>query len=325
MSIKIGIIGLGHIGNYHIKALEEFPELELAAVCDTNPQLKKIIPRQVVFYGKVENLFRDKNIETVIIATPNITHFDLGCKSLNFGKNVIMEKPAGTSFKEFKKLDSKFKKQKKNHIYYAFHAAKAPEVLWFKKYYEKNKKSLGPITSFMSNFYDPYFEKGKIKKEARGLQNCWIDSGVNALSVLSEITDLELFKRERFSTTVLKKPVNAVVQATAYFSFPVHGNDSSGTGSIDTNWSLGKNLKRTVLNFAFSGKSVELDHSQQKVILKNKKGTEKTVFDFSSKGNRLYNHYLEIFKDYLMCVHLNFFNSGQASKIYKILFTSFHD
>ena len=43
--------------------------------------------------AKAEDAFALPEIDLIVIATPNITHFDLASKALNAGKHVVVDKP----------------------------------------------------------------------------------------------------------------------------------------------------------------------------------------------------------------------------------------
>lgn len=325
MTVKIGILGLGHIGYYHIKALQALPEYNLAAACDLKLEHQNLLPDPVAFYTDVNSFLADKSLDTVIIATPNDTHYKFGCAAFESGKNVIMEKPAAESIDDFELLDRMYKNDNALHIYYAFHSAKAFDVTWFKKYYcdEVNRMTLGPITSFSCTFYDPYIVDGQLNHETKGLGSPWIDSGVNALSVLAELMDIRVFSVVSSSTTHLNV-ADVPVQTLVQFEFPVEGKGCAGMGSINTNWALGINQKKTYLAFAFSGSLVELDHSAQRVLLKSSDHGTIVLKDFSEAGERLYNHYIGVFKDYLACLKKNSFNNNTSRQIHDKLFLAEH-
>lgn len=320
MAIEVGILGLGHIGYYHIRALQDLPEYQLKAACDLNPELEKNLPDDVTFYHASDDFFSDDIYDTVVITTPNDTHYHLGWEALEAGKHIIMEKPATNSIEELITLEERSKK-KGLHIYHAFHAAKGFEMAWFRNYYnqEKNRNTLGPITGFSSTFYDPYIQDDLIKSEAHSLQNPWVDSGVNAISVLSEIMDIE-----SLSPFVSSKPqfniTGNFIRARVHFSFAIEGIGHTGIGIIDTDWSLGINQKKTHLFFAFSGNCIELDHTNQKVILISPDNQYRLLKNFEKKGDRLYNHYIGVFSDYSECLKNNTFNNETAKKIYTVLF-----
>jgi predicted dehydrogenase len=320
--INVGILGLGHIGKYHIEALNNIPELSLVAACDLDPALACLVPAGVHFYRHPEELLNQTGVETVIIATPNHTHYDLADLALDHGKNIILEKPATSSMEELQALEKR-RAQSTQHIYYAFHAAKAFDVSWFTQYYNSSAvlERLGPVTGFACHFYDPYIEAGNLKAEARSLGNSWIDSGVNALSVLAEWFDLSEFVPLSATFTPFSDTLRRV-QACVQYQFPVGTAKVGGLGTINTNWALGLNRKETWLSFGLSGHLVKVDHSRQHILETGPKGQVIRLQDFSTHGPRLLNHYLGVFRDYVISVRRNLFNTTQSLAIHQLLLTS---
>jgi len=98
---RIGVIGLGNMGNFHIEYLagNEIPGAELKAVCDVDPdQLARAKSRTgdgVEAYGDADELLRSNGIDAVIIATPHYDHPPLAIKAFGHGLHVLCEKPAG--------------------------------------------------------------------------------------------------------------------------------------------------------------------------------------------------------------------------------------
>ncbi|MCY4545166.1 MAG: Gfo/Idh/MocA family oxidoreductase [Gemmatimonadetes bacterium] len=99
--VRIGVIGLGNMGNFHIEYLagNEIPGAELKAVCDVDPdQLARAKSRTgdgVEAYGDADELLRSNGIDAVIIATPHYDHPPLAIKAFGHGLHVLCEKPAG--------------------------------------------------------------------------------------------------------------------------------------------------------------------------------------------------------------------------------------
>ena len=99
--VRIGVIGLGNMGNFHIEYLSgnEIPGAELKAVCDVDPdQLARAKSRAgdgVEAYGDADELLRSNGIDAVIIATPHYDHPPLAIKAFGHGLHVLCEKPAG--------------------------------------------------------------------------------------------------------------------------------------------------------------------------------------------------------------------------------------
>ncbi len=99
--VRIGVIGLGNMGNFHIEYLagNEIPGAELKAVCDVDPdQLARAKSRTgdgVEAYGDADELLQSNGIDAVIIATPHYDHPPLAIKAFGQGLHVLCEKPAG--------------------------------------------------------------------------------------------------------------------------------------------------------------------------------------------------------------------------------------
>lgn len=101
--LNIGIIGAGHISEYHIKAYKEISSCEVIAISDINEELARErattykIPDVYVDYKK---LLADKKIDAVVILTPTFTHKDIVIDALNSGKHVLCEKPPALNAEE---------------------------------------------------------------------------------------------------------------------------------------------------------------------------------------------------------------------------------
>jgi predicted dehydrogenase len=317
--IKVGIIGLGHIGEVHIAALERSTRYETILVCDKNPLLAEITPK-VPFTTDLSEVTGHPQIDTVIVATPNHTHFEIALEVVRRGKNLIIEKPATASFEELITLEESAKKHGVS-VFYAFHSALALDVQWFKQFLKGPGAYLGEISSFQCNFYDPYIDNHKVEQHAIGLENSWRDSGVNALSVLNEFLDLDQFVPTDIYQTPFSHDEIKTSQGLVQFTFQ-NVTGAGGCGQIDTNWSLGLNKKQTRFGFSESGCTVLLNHSEQRVLIRNADGIVRKAADFASRGPRLLNHYLGVFEQYRDRLGIMEFNNLDSLKIHKLLFHS---
>ena len=94
--IKIAFIGSGYIQHYHAKGLIKQTDVELVAVADFNLNTaidfakKYGIPETT---NDVLGLTKNKNIDAVIISTPNKFHAPYAIEFLKNGKDVFVEKP----------------------------------------------------------------------------------------------------------------------------------------------------------------------------------------------------------------------------------------
>ncbi len=100
--IRVALFGLGYWGPNHARVLSEHEDLELAYICDLNPQAEKKIKRSwnTIFTTDPEKIFSDPTIKGVVIATPVSTHFPLVMRAIAAGKHILVEKPISTTLTE---------------------------------------------------------------------------------------------------------------------------------------------------------------------------------------------------------------------------------
>jgi len=93
--IKVGIVGLGTIGQVHADAYAHCPAAELAAMCDLNAgRLAEVGEKYQVrdrFTDYRELLKTD--VAAVSICVPNHLHCEIAVAALRAGKQVLLEKP----------------------------------------------------------------------------------------------------------------------------------------------------------------------------------------------------------------------------------------
>jgi len=90
---NVALIGCGYFGQKLKGYIERHPKLELKAVCNSKTDLNEI--------------YDDKGIDGVIIATPPDTHYSICGRVLDSGKHVLCEKPFTLRYDEGKELIGK--------------------------------------------------------------------------------------------------------------------------------------------------------------------------------------------------------------------------
>lgn len=105
MKIKMGIIGLGWMGTYHLRHIPQDIGVDVIAACDIDPSRVQFA-RQcgLEAYSDLGSFLANPEIELVLVATPNNTHKDLVIAALNAGKNVICEKPVTLASAELEEI-----------------------------------------------------------------------------------------------------------------------------------------------------------------------------------------------------------------------------
>jgi predicted dehydrogenase len=112
---KLGIIG---IGNWGKNLVRELSKIHCIKKCSSNGNLKNIrwlknnYP-SIQYVSDSKEIFADKEINAVIIATPINTHYKLVKKALLSKKHVFVEKPISTNLSEAEEL---IKIAKKNNL-----------------------------------------------------------------------------------------------------------------------------------------------------------------------------------------------------------------
>lgn len=115
---KVGLIGIGNMGSVHARNLTEgkVPGMELCAIADIAPEkrakAKELYP-DIPVYETAEDMYKQADINTVIIAVPHYDHPPLAIKAFECGFNVITEKPAGVYTKQVMEMNEAAKKSGK--------------------------------------------------------------------------------------------------------------------------------------------------------------------------------------------------------------------
>jgi scyllo-inositol 2-dehydrogenase (NADP+) len=92
--INTAILSYGMSGHlFHAPFIHLHPEYLLYGVWERSKNLAEQRYPGIRTYRLLEELLEDKNIELVIVNTPNSTHFEYAKKALEAGKHVVVEKP----------------------------------------------------------------------------------------------------------------------------------------------------------------------------------------------------------------------------------------
>lgn len=102
--IKTAIIGVGHLGSFHVDQLLQIPEAELVGVYDIDPQRLAHVQRE---YNVVAFKTLDQTLttaEAVTIVAPTKEHFDIAAQALRAGCHVFIEKPITSTLEDADQL-----------------------------------------------------------------------------------------------------------------------------------------------------------------------------------------------------------------------------
>lgn len=109
-SVRLGIIGLGNMGQTHATKIlaGEVPGLELAAVADSDrARLAKYV--DAVHFSDGMDLIQSGDVDAVLIATPHYSHTTLGKAALEAGIHTLVEKPISVHKEDCEELIAAWK------------------------------------------------------------------------------------------------------------------------------------------------------------------------------------------------------------------------
>lgn len=102
--IRIGVIGVGNMGQHHTRVLSLLKDVEMVGVADINVErgLDTASKYRVRFFEDYRDLF--PYVDAVCIAVPTRLHHEVGMTCLQAGVHVLVEKPIAASIAEAESL-----------------------------------------------------------------------------------------------------------------------------------------------------------------------------------------------------------------------------
>jgi len=101
--IRLAIVGCGRISKNHFGSIEKHAEeIELAAICDTNPQVLAEHAERFnsPAYRSMEEMLQNEQIDLVALCTPSGIHANQAALAAKHGVHVMTEKPMATRWQD---------------------------------------------------------------------------------------------------------------------------------------------------------------------------------------------------------------------------------
>jgi predicted dehydrogenase len=104
-TLKAAVIGYGYAGQtFHAPLLAHTPGLELAAIVSSRAEAVRAAWPQVRVHADTAALYAAGDVDLVVIATPNDTHYALAREALLAGRHVVVDKPFTATLPQARQL-----------------------------------------------------------------------------------------------------------------------------------------------------------------------------------------------------------------------------
>jgi predicted dehydrogenase len=114
--ISLGFIGVGGRGSFHVKEFSEMKDVAIVAAADASEpkrnRIKAALP-QVQLFSDFRRVLELKEVDAVVVATPDHWHAIPTLLACQAGKDVYVEKPLGHDIKEGRAMIEAARKYKR--------------------------------------------------------------------------------------------------------------------------------------------------------------------------------------------------------------------
>ena len=102
--LKVGVIGLGFMGDLHANCYSTLPNVELVGVADQDSQKSELAKKyNTIFYNDYIELL-NSDVEAVSICLPDRKHVEACCDAAKSNKHILVEKPLAHDFISAEKI-----------------------------------------------------------------------------------------------------------------------------------------------------------------------------------------------------------------------------
>jgi predicted dehydrogenase len=92
-NLRVGVVGVGHIGSNHARLYSEIPSAEFTAVYDVDPVATRTIGTKFQATPATSLDQFSEMVDAASVASPTNTHYEIARSLLRKGKHVLVEKP----------------------------------------------------------------------------------------------------------------------------------------------------------------------------------------------------------------------------------------
>ena len=111
-TLKIGVIGTGHMGQNHVRNLATEKKFDLVGIFDVNiSQAKNVAEKyETTVFDDIDKLL--DSVEAVVIAVPSSLHKEIALKAAAHEVHALVEKPLATNLADAEEIESVFSERR---------------------------------------------------------------------------------------------------------------------------------------------------------------------------------------------------------------------
>jgi predicted dehydrogenase len=100
LAVKVGVVGVGYLGQHHARIYSEIEGAELVGLADISREQAEAIAQK--YHCEAMYDYRDMlgMVDALSIVTPTTTHYPIALDCLHAGKDILIEKPITVTVKE---------------------------------------------------------------------------------------------------------------------------------------------------------------------------------------------------------------------------------
>ena len=93
--VRLGIVGVGSMGQAHVRGITAIPNARLTAVCDVDEALARAAaePIEATVYLDARQMIAEADIEALYVCVPPYAHGDIELRAAERGLHLFVEKP----------------------------------------------------------------------------------------------------------------------------------------------------------------------------------------------------------------------------------------
>lgn len=259
--LRVGLAGLGSIGQNHLRLLSAHPEALLAAVADPVKASLEDAARQTgaVGYADALEMLDDAQLDAVVIATPTTLHASIALAAIERGIPALVEKPLAATVEDGFRILGQARRRgvpiQVGHVERFNPAVRELDRLlrqgWLSSIYSISSRRAGPFPARIRDV------------------GVTVDLATHDVDILSWVT------RERpmrvFAETAQRKHTDHEDLLFGLLSFP-----SGTTGFLDVNWLTPS--KRRQLHVVGEEGMFDLDYLTQRLTFTRHPDTSRPTF-----------------------------------------------